>query len=294
MLFNKSANVGDFVDFAEEASMRAWHVLAHLVNEAVWRCFLGRVSFVALLLSRRPMFDAKNDVEELNGAALGVAAAGELHIALLVDRATVVEDYTVWQACVLHVLATSEVGTNAVVKDVRVAIVVHLCEKHTQLVHALSEVTQGLQHNSLVATACSRDSFEHHWNERRATGLNGHADEVEPLLVHGSSKCVQHVQVGECVGALCSEHRLPVPKDKTGIGSHRRKLELVASLQERNRDGWRDTLCGLVTTPDVRVRNEAKDAVCSAPLLRVLQSIRRQDRQLFHNLSQSLAQDETL
>jgi hypothetical protein len=69
---------------------------------------------------------------------------------------------------------------------------------------------------------------------------------------------------------------------------------VIACLQEWDGDGCRDAFCGLVTTPDICVCDEAKNAVCSAPLLRILKVVRRQDRELVDDASQSLAQDETL
>jgi hypothetical protein len=69
---------------------------------------------------------------------------------------------------------------------------------------------------------------------------------------------------------------------------------VLASLQEGDSDRCRNALCGLVTTPDVRMRDEAKNAICSAPFLRILKVVRRQDRELVDHASQSLAQDETL
>lgn len=144
MFFDESADVGDLPDFAEESGVRSGHVFAHLVDEAGWRGFLGRVRLVAFFLSGRTMLDVEDQIEELDDAALSIAAARELYVSLLVDWTAVVKDYAVGQACICHVLAASKVRADAVVEDMRIAVVVHLSEKGAQLVNTLSENAQRL------------------------------------------------------------------------------------------------------------------------------------------------------
>ena len=73
--------------------------------------------------ARRPVCDAQNDIKELDEAALGVRAAAVL-LELFASRAILIND-TVWEASFGHVFRSSKEGADAVVKDVRVAMLIH-------------------------------------------------------------------------------------------------------------------------------------------------------------------------
>ena len=126
--FDVFADVGDVGDVFEEAPVRAGHVGAHVVDEVLagWRRGSFDFAFgaaVGVLLACRAMLDAENDVEELDEGALCVAAAAVLTIGFV--TAAVFVDDAVWKTSFGHVFATSQERSDAVVEDVRVAILVH-------------------------------------------------------------------------------------------------------------------------------------------------------------------------
>ena len=136
--FDVLADVGDVGDVLQETAMRAGHVGAHVLDEVVarrgsaaFRLAFGTV--VALsLLARGTMFDAEDDVEELDEGALRVAASAVLFVFLL--AASVLVYHAVRQSGIGHILASGKEWSDAVVEDVGVAILVHSCEERADLV----------------------------------------------------------------------------------------------------------------------------------------------------------------
>ena len=93
---------------------------------------------------------------------------------------TGVEENASWQTSVGHVLATGEERTDAVVEDVRVAILVHLSEDTAEIIDAFSEDTKAFGHFLDVVVSGRRDGAKHKWDERAAAGFDRHRDEVKP------------------------------------------------------------------------------------------------------------------
>ena len=114
------ADVGYVADGFEEASVRAGHVGPHVLDEVVVRAAgLGG----AFGDAGGPVGHAEDDVEELDEGALRVAAAAVLSVGL--SAGAIFVDNAVGEAGVGHVFAAGEEGPDAVVEDVRVAILVH-------------------------------------------------------------------------------------------------------------------------------------------------------------------------
>lgn len=117
--------------------MRAGHVGAHFVDEVMtrWRCLTLTLRATALLsglLAGRSVLNAENDVKELDERALGVAASTQLSVCLSI--CAVVKQDAVRETCLCHVFATSEERADAVVEDVRIAVLIHLLQDRAELV----------------------------------------------------------------------------------------------------------------------------------------------------------------
>lgn len=133
------ADVGDAGDVFEEAPMWARHIRAHLQDEvvsfsrggraavAIVRWWLGELGLLAVLpLTGGPVLDVQDYVEELDQGALGVGAAAVVVPGL--RAGSVVVDDAIGQTGVAHVPAAGEKRADAVVEDVRVAVLVHALE----------------------------------------------------------------------------------------------------------------------------------------------------------------------
>jgi hypothetical protein len=83
----------------------------------------GWVFWTRSLLTSRSMLNTKDDIEELDDRTLCIAPAAELHIGLLASA--VIEHNAVRKPSVSHILATSEERSDAVIKDVWIATLVH-------------------------------------------------------------------------------------------------------------------------------------------------------------------------
>lgn len=124
------------------------------------------------------MFDAKGEVEELDDGGLRVAAAAVLYV--LVVWTTCVEDDAVGKTCFAHVFAACQEGSDAVVEDVWVAILVHAHQHGGKFVEAFGEGAQTFGHSVLVPATCGLDGVQHEWDDGGTAGFDGHRDKVEP------------------------------------------------------------------------------------------------------------------
>ena len=83
------------------------------------------------------MFNAKNDIEELNHAALGIRAATVLP-KLGTFGAVIIED-AMRQASIFHVLAPCQEWSYTMVEDVRITALIHPDQERAQLIQCLRE-----------------------------------------------------------------------------------------------------------------------------------------------------------
>lgn len=137
MVLHEISDVCHVAHMLQEAAMRAGHVGAHFVDEVMtrWRCLaftLRATALLSRLLAGRSVLNAENDVKELDERALGVAATTQLSVFLSI--CAVIKQDAVWEAGLCHVFATSEKRADAVVEDVRIAILIHLLQDRTEFV----------------------------------------------------------------------------------------------------------------------------------------------------------------
>ena len=133
------------------------------------------------LLAGRSVLDAQHNVKELEERALGVAAAAVLPERVV--RAPRVVAHTVRQPRVGHVLATGQEWSNAMVKGVRIAILVHALQQGAELVEALRERMQATGDGVAIAHPCGGNGVEHQRDDRATARLDRHRHEIEPRFV---------------------------------------------------------------------------------------------------------------
>ena len=85
-----------------------------------------------------------------------------------------------------------------------------------------------------VLDACCGDSLEHDGDERRASGFDGHGDEVEPAFVEGAGECGEGGEVFEAVDGFAGKDGLEIPKADAGVGCDGGKFEVRADFEEGN------------------------------------------------------------
>ena len=156
---HEGTDVYDGGEVGEEASVRAGHVVAHLVDEVVgggWCVFVGRrvaveggwrsrqMKFAVMmgvgmgrLDAGGPMLNPENDVEKLDQGGLRIATATVLDV--WIASTASVEDHAVGKAGICHVLAPGKKRPDAMVEDMRVIILVHALENCAKLVETLRE-----------------------------------------------------------------------------------------------------------------------------------------------------------
>ena len=168
--------------------MAPGHVVAHLGDKIVLRGGSVLTEGCAALLASGAVLDPEDDIEELNEGALGIAPAAVLAVrGVAVD--VLIHDAP-RQAGLGHVLTTGEEGSDSVVEDGGVAVLVDALEDVGQVREALGEGAEAESDGLGVTAPSGFDGSHHSGQDGSAAGLDGDGDEVEPRLVEGAGESV--------------------------------------------------------------------------------------------------------
>lgn len=115
--------------------MRPRHIGTHFVDEAMVRWSRGwafsfaiRRAVRGFLRACRAVLDTQDYVEELDQGGLSVATTAVLNVGVIIASACIELD-AIGQSSICHILAASQERPDAVVEDVRIAVLIHSLEQ---------------------------------------------------------------------------------------------------------------------------------------------------------------------
>ena len=165
--------------------MRTWHIRSHFEDEVVgrwrssWLCGLGSTCEGGrCCCTCGTVRYTEDNVEELYEGRLCIRSATILTVWF--RTTSVLVDHTVWKTSVCHVFGTSQERSDAMVENVRIAVLVHSVQKTAKLIHTFCHYLKGVCHGAGIPQACSSYGICKKRYEGCTSSFNGDRDEVEP------------------------------------------------------------------------------------------------------------------